>query len=118
MNAIKGIAQELTISPITVHERLRCYAESKGLPVIDLGNAIYGAARNVNSEYRTVSEALFGEGAPEPAEYMRVSREHFESPFFDALAAYFGEHPRSAGYVQSVLDLPLLDAKAIHSELV
>ena len=39
MNAIKGIAGELTISPITVHERLRCYAESEGLPVIDLGNA-------------------------------------------------------------------------------
>ena len=95
MNVIKGIARELTISPITVHERLRCYAESEGLPVIDLGNAIYGAARNVNREYRTVSEALFGEGAPEPAEYIRVSQELFESPFFDALAAYLGEHPRS-----------------------
>ena len=118
MNVIKGIAQELTISPITVHERLRCYAESDGLPVIDLGSAIYGAARNVYNEYQTVSETLFGEGAPEPAEYVRVSRELFESPFFDALAAYLGDRPRSAGYVQSVLDIPLLDAKAIHSELV
>ena len=86
--------------------------------MIDLGNAIYGAARNVNRGYRTVSEALFGEGAPEPAEYMRVSREFFESPFFNALAVYLGEHPRSTGYVQTVLDIPLLDAKAIHSELV
>ena len=118
MNVVKGIARELTISPITVHERLRCYAESEGLPAIDLGNAIYGAARNVNREYRTVSEALFGDGAPEPAEYIRVSRELFESPFYDALAACLGERPRSAGYVQSVLDIPLLDAKAIHSELV
>lgn len=118
MNAIKGIARELTISPITVHERLRCYAASEGLPVIDLGNAIYGAPRNVNRECRTVSEALFGEGAPEPAEYIRVSREHFESPFFDALAGYLEEHPRSAGYLQTVLDIPLLDAKGIHSELV
>ena len=118
MNAIKGIAQEFTISPITVHERLHCFAESERLPVIDLGIAIYGAARNVNREYRTVSETLFGEGAPEPAEYIRVSRELFESPFFDAVAAYLGEHPRSTGYVQSVLDIPLLDAKAIHSELV
>ena len=42
----------------------------------------------------------------------------FESPFFEALAAYLGEHPRSTGYVQSILDVPLLDAKAIHSELV
>ena len=118
MNVIKDIARELTISPITVHERLRSYAESEELPVIDLGNAIYGAARNVNNEYRTVSESLFGEGAPEPADYLRLSRELFESPFFEALAAYLGEHPRSAGYVQSVLDIPLLDAKAIHSELV
>ena len=100
------------------YERLRCYAESEGLPVIDLGDALYGAGRNVNSEYRTVSEALFGEGAPEPAEYIRASRDLFESPFFDALAAYLGEHPHSAGFVQSVLDIPLLDAKAIHSELV
>ena len=118
MNVIKGIARELTISPITVHERLRCYAESEELPVIDLGNAIYGAARNVNNEYRTVSEMLFGEDAPEPADYIRVSRELFESPFFEALAACLAEHPRSAGYVQSILDIPLLDAKAIHSELV
>ena len=118
MNVIKGIARELIISPITVHERLRCYAESEELEVIDFGNAIYGAARNVNRENRTVSEALFGEGAPEPVEYIRVSREFFESPFFDALAAYLGERPRSAGYVHSVLDIPLLGAKAIHSELV
>ncbi len=118
MNVIKGIAQELTISPITVHERLRCFAESKGLPVVDLGNAIYGAAKNVNREYRTVSEALFDGGAPELADYVRVTRDTFESPFFEALAAYLDEHPRSAGYVQSILDIPLLDAKAIHSELV
>ena len=118
MNAIKDIAREFTISPITVHERLRCFAESEGLPVIDLGSVIYGAARNVNREYQTVSEALFGEGAPEPADYIRVSRELFESPFFEALTAYLEEHPRSSGYVQSVLDIPLLDAKAIHSELV
>ena len=118
MNAIKDIARELTISPITVHERLRCFAKSEELPVIDLGNTIYGAARNVNNEYRTVSELLFGEDAPEPADYIRVSRDLFESPFFEALAAYLGEHPRSAGYVQSILDIPLLDAKAIHSELV
>ena len=118
MNAIKDIARELTISPITVHERLRCFAESERLEVIDLGNAIYGAARNVNREYQTVSEALFGEGPPEPTEYIRVSRDLFESPFFGALAAYLGGHPRSTGYVQTVLDIPLLDAKAIHSELV
>ena len=118
MNVIKDIARELTISPITVHERLRCFAESEGLPVIDLGNAIYGAARNVNNEYRTVGESLFGEVVPEPADYIRVSRQLFESPFFEALAAYLGDHPRSAGFLQSVLDIPLLDAKAIHSELV
>ena len=118
MNAIKGIAGELTICPITVHERLRCYAESEGLPVIDLGKAVYGAARNVNNEYRTVSESLLGEGAPEPADYLRVSRELFESPFFEVLAAYLREHPRSSGYVQSILDISLFDAKAIHSELV
>ena len=118
MNVIKEIARELTISPITVHERLRCYAKSEELPVIDLGNAIYGAARNVNNEYRTVSELLFGENAPEPADYIRVSRELFESPFFEAVSAYLGEHSRAAGYVQSILDIPLLDAKAIHSELV
>ena len=88
------------------------------MPLIDLGKALYGAATNVNNEHQTVSEALFGDGAPEPADYIRVSQELFESPFFEALAAYLGKYPRSAGYKQSVLDIPLLDAKAIHSELV
>ena len=35
-----------------------------------------------------------------------------------ALAPYLGKHPRLSGYVQSNLDLPLLDSKAIYSELV
>ena len=118
MNAIKDIAREFTISPITVHERLRCYAESEELAVIGLGNAIYGAAKNVNKEYRTVSETLFEDGVPESRDYIRVSRDLFESPFFEALAAYLAKHGRSVGYVQSILDIPLLDAKTIHSELV
>jgi len=56
--------------------------------------------------------------APEPSDFIRTSEGPFESPFFHALGAYLKEHPRSAGFVQSILDISLLDAKAFRSELV
>ena len=41
----------------------------------------------------------------------------FETPFFDLLRKYLKEHVKGPGYVQTVLDMPLLDARSIHAEL-
>jgi len=117
INCIKQIAEESTISPITVYYAINHYAEHDGLRTIELDNAIYGAARNLSKAYHSVSESLFDGTVPAAAHYIQVAETRFDSPFFRALKAYLVENAKGAGYVQAVLDIPLLDAKAVHDFL-
>lgn len=117
INLIKLIAEQHAISPITVYRESNRYAAQQDLPTIDLGDAIYGAAKNLSKRYVTVSNALFEGEHPTPAHYLQRSAEAFSTPFFDALRDYLRAEGKGAGYVQSVLDIPLLDAREIHAEL-
>lgn len=118
MNRIKAIAETHVISPITVYFEINKYAANQGLRRIDFGNAIYGAARNLSKVYYSVSESLFDGVKPEPARYMEVAEKQFDSPFFAALKRYLAENEKGAGYIQTVLDTSLLDAKALHAALI
>lgn len=117
MNLIKQIAEENTISPISVYYEINQYAKLNNLPEIDLGNAIYAAAKNLSKTYSSVSESLFDEQTPDPAKYIDVVETQFDSPFFKALKTYLVASGKGSGYVQSILDISLLDAKAIHGFL-
>lgn len=117
MNLIKQIAEANIISPITVYYEMNHYAKQGNLPKIELGNAIYGAAKNLSKAYYSVSESLFDGKAPDAAHYIQVAETQFHSPIFKALKAYLVENDNGAGYVQAVLDVPLLDAKAIYETL-
>jgi transcriptional regulator with XRE-family HTH domain len=118
MNRIKAIAETHVISPITVYFEINKYAASQGLHRIDFGNAIYGAAKNLSKVYYSVSESLFDGIKPEPARYMEVAEMQFDSPFFASLKRYMVENEKGAGYIQTVLDTSLLDAKALHAALI
>lgn len=118
MNCIKAIAETHVISPITVYFEINKYAATQGLRKIDLANAIYGAAKNLSKTYYSVSESLFDGIKPEPARYVQVAESQFDSPFFAALKRYLAENEKGAGYVQTVLDTSLLDAKALHAALI
>lgn len=118
MNRIKAIAETHVISPITVYFEINKYAANQGLRRIDFGNAIYGAAKNLSKVYYSVSESLFDGVKPEPARYMEVTEKQFDSPFFAALKRYLAENEKGAGYIQTVLDTSLLDAKALHAALI
>jgi len=117
INRIKKIAEEHLISPITVYYEANHYAKSQGLTPVDLGNGIFGAAKNLSKEYYSVSEAMFGPEGAMAKDYVAFA-EKLQSPFFDALAAYLRDTGKGPGYVQSVLDIPLMDAREIHAELV
>ena len=41
----------------------------------------------------------------------------FNTPFFDVLKSYIHDNNKSSGYVQSILNIPLTDAKEIYAEL-
>lgn len=119
-----GLADQLTISPWTVIGQVNKYAESAGQSQIQLSKSAFpGAVTNFNKKYKNLSEALFGNteldehGHPSARDFIEKAEGAFETPFFDLLRKYLKEHDKGPGYVQTVLDMPLLDARSIHAEL-
>jgi transcriptional regulator with XRE-family HTH domain len=118
VNRIKEIAERNLISPISVYYEINKYAKYLGLEKLDLGNAIFGAAKNLSKDYYTVSESLFDNQTPTADKYIKIAEELFESPFFAALREYLRTESKGPGYIQSILDIPLLDSREIYRELV
>jgi transcriptional regulator with XRE-family HTH domain len=119
-----GLADQLTISPWTVIGQVNKYAEITGRPQIQLSKSAFpGAVTNFNKKYKNLNEALFGNteldghGHPSARDYIEKAEGAFETPFFDLLRKYLKEYDKGPGFVQTVLDMPLLDARSIHAEL-
>ncbi|GGA75332.1 hypothetical protein GCM10011369_16530 [Neiella marina] len=123
INTLKQLAKEHVISPNSVWQQVNAYAEHEGKPDIKLGKSFYGAVTKFNQQYLNLSEALFGnadkdeQGNPSAREYIEKATKEFESPFFEMLKKYLKENDKGPGFVQTVLDMPLLDARSIHTEL-
>lgn len=120
---IINLAKEFGISPWTVINQVNTYANFIGQTECLDKNAIAATLTNFNKGYKNISEVLFGDaelddqGKPSAREYVDKSGELFETPFFELLSKYLREHNKGAGFVQTVLDMPLLDARSIHAEL-
>ena len=118
VSKIREYADCYSISLISVYYEINKYAKSHDLEIIDLSNrSLFGANTNFNKEHLLISEMLFDTETPEPQVYIQAADELFSSPIFEALKTYLLENKKSAGYVQSILNTPLLDAKGIHAEL-
>jgi hypothetical protein len=65
-----------------------------------------------------MSEALFKPLPPEPATYIAAASNTFQSSFFDALKKMVRNKGTGAGYVQQTLELTMMDASALHQELI
>lgn len=112
------IANKQVISPITILGQVNKYANHMGLLEIKLGNSFYGAVTNFNKKFDNLSEALLGDTKELDArKFIKKAESSFETPFFDLLRKYLKENNKGAGFVQVVTDMPLLDARSIHSEL-
>ncbi len=114
---IREYADYYSISLISIYHEINKYALQHDLPEIKLGNAIYGANTNFNKRFHTISQTIFDNTVPDANRFIQTSTNIFGTPFFDVLKSYLMEHRKSAGFVQSILDTPLLDAKGIHAEL-
>ncbi|MFC3282110.1 XRE family transcriptional regulator [Litchfieldella rifensis] len=111
-------AEDEVISSYTIFKQVNRYANNADVDPIDLGNRFYARITNFNKSYKHVCEALLGDsGNISAREYIDKSEEIFETPFFELLRGYLNDSGKGAGYVQSVLDLPLLDARSLHDEL-
>ena len=118
------LAEQSIISPYTVLGQVNKYAASARKPQIQLGKPAFPkAVTNFNKQYKKLSEALFGDaeldqhGKPGAREYISKAEREFETPFFDLLRQYLKQHNKGPGFVQTVLDMPLIDARSIHAEL-
>lgn len=119
-----SLADQLMISPYTVIGQVNKYAKATGRPEVQLSKSAFpGAVTNFNKRYKNLSVALFGgtalddHGKPSARSYIEKAEDAFETPFFDLLRKYLKEHGKGPGFVQTVLDMPLLDARSIHAEL-
>lgn len=117
INRIKDVARTYGVSPTTVDLALHAYEHENELATVSVGRAIHAASTNFNKDFPSASETLFREIPPTPREYVQVAREEFRTPFFNALRRHLREVNDSSGFVQTVLQLPLLDAKGIVEEL-
>lgn len=117
------LADAQTISPYTVIRQVNKYALHVNKPEIDLGNAFNGAVTNFNKKYLNLSDTLFvdiardNNGKPSARDYIAKVEHVFETPFFNLLRHYLKQNNKGPGFVQTVLDMPLLDARSIHTEL-
>jgi transcriptional regulator with XRE-family HTH domain len=116
---IHSLAEKLVVSPLTVYYQINKYAAHSGEPKIDLetNKAIFQATSNFNKQFKSVNEGIFGTKSPSPFRYIASAKELFGSPFFDILKKYVIEHHKSASFIQSLLNIPLLDAQNVYKEL-
>lgn len=119
INHIKSVAEQLVVSPLTVYYEINKYASHHRLPQIDLesGKEIHKATSNFNKLYKSLSEYLFNTSQPSPTQYIACAKENFGSPFFDILREYVTANRKSASFIQSLLNIPLLDAQNLFEEL-
>ena len=122
-DSVIELAGQYIISPYTVIKQVEKYAAAARKPKIDMGARFHGAVANFNKRYKNLSGALFedteqdNEGRPSAREYIEKAEREFGTPFFDLLKKYLKEHDKGPGFVQTVLDMPPLDARSIHAEL-
>jgi len=65
-----------------------------------------------------LTEILFGGESLPVTKHLEITKKIFHSPFFDILKKYLANNEKSAGFIPSILNTSLLDAKEIHAELV
>ncbi len=117
INEIRRTALEFAIAPYSVHCQLNAYALHVGRTKLDL--SIHAAAANVNKELPLISKMLLGdEDHPEADSYISAVNDNFKTPFFNTLKDYLKVSEKGPGFIQTLMDVPTLDARSIHSELV
>ncbi len=118
LEQLMALAEEHVISPYTVYKQINTCAEFTGEQPFSLEPDIFKWMTRFNQGHPNVSEALFGgELPPEPDRYMETVSEVFDTPFFDLLSRFLKQSGSGAGFVQTVLDVPLLDARGLHDAL-
>lgn len=123
ITVLKQAAKDYVISPNTILQQVNKYAVRHDKAEIQVGDSFFAVVTKFNRQFPNLSEALFGDteldddGKPSAREYIGKVETAFETLFFDMLRKYLKDHDKGPGFVQTVLDMPLLDARSVHAEL-
>ncbi|MCG8619929.1 MAG: helix-turn-helix domain-containing protein [Desulfobacterales bacterium] len=117
---IREKAEALTISPLTVYYEINRYAAHSRQPELDFEKKadIFKVNTAFCNQYKNVADHLFDTLPPTAEEYIRVSQDYFNSPFFRALKKLIIEKERSVGFLQNILNIPVLDARVLYQSLI
>lgn len=119
LEILERYANKYVISIYSVFKEANGFAVFNKLKEIDVKpNILHGLRHGVNAKHGTLAETLWKKGRPTSKEYIVDASETFSTPFFATLGKFLVEENRSASFVQAMLDIPLLDAKALHPELI
>lgn len=109
---------EYTISPNSVYQELKQYAEVHEQPFTELDNKVlFPAINQFNKKFPTLSEHLFDGETPSANSFMRVAQEQFDTHFYKALGEYVRKTNAPPSAISRMIDVPLLDARAYHEAL-
>jgi len=112
------LAEAEMISPYTILMEINKHVELKhSTSLLDADQVFFKELTRFNQRYKNVSSIILETELAAPEVFIAKTTEALESPFFDMLGKYLREAGQGPGYVQTVMDLPLLDAKGIHAEL-
>lgn len=114
VNKLKSLAERYKVSPITIYYQILAYCKSRNLRFNELGNGIFGAARNLNKNFEKPSELW---KVDSPASLIRAGDDNLKSPFFSVLKDYLQSSGKESSYIASLMDLSLVDAKSVQLEL-
>lgn len=117
INSIIDTARELVISPITILKEIEKYAKHYNLKNADVGENFFAACTKFTSQYKLVSENIFGAQNPSVVQYINESTDKFGTIFFDLLKKYHAKNKLTPSYIKSVLNIPTTDAKEIFANL-
>ena len=117
LNKIEKYAECYSISLVSIFYEVNKYAKHNDLEGIVLGNYLFARNTNFNKKYMTLDQVIFDDEKPGAKKYIQSCSDIFNTPIFESLKSYLVENRKSAGFVQCILDIPLIDAKEVHAEL-
>lgn len=117
-NVAVEVARLMQVSPVCVAKQVDRLAAEKGLPAVGAETPqLYPAILPLSKKEPTLAMQLFDSGQPSVGELREVAAAVFKTPFFDTLSKYLKSHGGNPAFIQGLLDCPLMDAKALNSEL-
>lgn len=118
VSVLMEAAVEYVISPFSVYKELEKHARFEGLPFEPLSPSfLHSEIASLNKHLETISEQMFDGAKPSADRYMRLADERFDTPFFKALGAYAKKTDVSESIISRMLDIPLVDARALKKAL-